>query len=58
MRAVPVVEARKLRSEAKGKGQNPDARPARYQKMAKLMEENDDGEYEQEGNYIPDQTMA
>ena len=46
-RAVPVVEAKQLRAEANGKRHDTDAIPAGNQKMAKLVEEDHDGQHKQ-----------
>ena len=55
---VAVVEAGEFRPEAEREGQYFYAVPARHQEVAKLVEENDDGQHEQEGNDVADEPMA
>ena len=57
-RAVAVVEAGNLGTEADREDQHPDAAPARHQKMAELVEEHDDGQDEQERHHIADEAAA
>ena len=56
--AVAVVETGEFRSEAERERQHLHAGPARNQEVAELMEENDDGQHEQEGNDVADEPMA
>src|SRR5262249_40958504 len=56
--SMPVIEAGEFRTEPEREGQNLHTRPAGDQKMAELVEENDDGEDEQKGNRITDEPMA
>ncbi len=56
--AVAVVEAQKFRAETDREGQDPHAGPARDQEVAKLMEEDDDRQDEQERNHIAHQAIA
>ena len=46
---VAALDLQDLRSEAEGERQNPDAVPAGRQKVAQLMDEDQDAEHEQEG---------
>ena len=56
--AMAVVETGQFRPETERESQHPHARPAGDQEMAELMEENDDGQDEQEGNDVTDEPMA
>src|SRR5262249_56625923 len=51
-RTIAVVKAGDLGTEANREHQHFNAAPARHQKMAKLVEENDDGQNEQKQHYI------
>src|SRR2546430_16861381 len=47
---VPIGEAEELAPEPDGKHLHPNAAPPRHEKMAELVEKNDDGQNEQEGD--------
>ncbi len=55
---MAVVEAEKFRPEAERERQHLHTSPASDQKVAKLMEENDDGQNEQKGDGVADEPMA
>jgi hypothetical protein len=55
---MPVVETGEFRPEAERERQHLHARPAGDQEVAEFMEENDDGQDEQEGDDVTDETVA
>ena len=57
-RAVPVVEAHDLRTEADREGLDRHAAPAGHQEMAELVDEDHDGQDEQERKKIAEQRVA
>ena len=50
--AVAIIEADEFGAKSDRKGQYPDTAPAGDQKMAELVEEDHDGQYEQKGNEV------
>ena len=56
--AVAVVETEQFRAEAKRKRQDLHPGPAGDEEMAKLMEENNDGQDKQERDDVADQAMT